>query len=93
VIRDAAGRESSRGAVHKLIDAAGIHATRRVIISTEPFAGVFRSHSAKADVVFLGMHPAEGESQTQLYRRYDDLLKDMPTTILVHSSGEADLFA
>jgi len=93
VIRDDAGRASSREAVHKLIDAARIHATRRVIVSTEPFADVFRSHSAKADVVFLGMNPIEGETETDFYRRHNDLLKDMPTTILVHSSGEADLFA
>jgi len=93
VIRDAAGRESSREAVHKLIDAARIRATRRVIVSTEPFAEIFRSHSSKADVVFLGLHPVENESEAEFYRRHEDLLKDMPTTVLVHSSGEADLFA
>jgi len=93
VIKDAAGRESSRQAVRKLVEAARIRAEPRVIVSAEPFSEVFRSHSAKADVVFLGLHPSEDESAAQLYRRVSELLTDMPTTILVHSSGEADLFA
>lgn len=93
VVKDAAGRDSSRRAVRELIEAARIRAEPRVIVSAEPFSDIFRSHSAKADVVFLGLNPSEDESAGQLYHRVGDLLTDMPTTILVHSSGEADLFA
>ncbi|MHC4743863.1 MAG: amino acid permease [Planctomycetota bacterium] len=92
VIKDAAGRDSSRQAVRKLVEATRIRAVPRVIVSTEPFGDVFRSHSAKADVIFLGMQPSEDETSAQLYGRISDLLADMPTTILVHSSGEADVF-
>jgi len=92
VIGDAAGRDSSRQAVRKLVEATRIRAVPRVIVSTEPFVDVFRSHSAKADVIFLGIQPTEDETSTQLYGRFSDLLADMPTTILVHSSGEADVF-
>ena len=92
VIRDAAGRDSSRQAVRKLVEATRIRAEPRVIVSTEPFYDVFRSHSAKADVTFLGMQSSDDETSTQFYGRISDLLADMPTTILVHSSGEADVF-
>jgi amino acid transporter len=92
VIGDAAGRDSSRQAVRKLVEATRLRAIPRVIVSTEPFTDVFRSHSAKADVIFLGIQPSEEETSTELYNRISDLLKDMPTTILVHSSGEADVF-
>jgi amino acid transporter len=92
VIGDAAGRDSSRQAVRKLVEATRIRAVPRVIVSTEPFADVFRSHSAKADVIFLGIQPSENETSAELYSRISDLLSDMPTTILVHSSGEADVF-
>ncbi len=92
VIGDAAGRDSSRQAVRKLVEATRIRAVPRVIVSTEPFVDVFRSHSAKADVIFLGIQPTEDETSAQLYGRISDLLADMPTTILVHSSGEADVF-
>lgn len=93
VIGDAAGRDSSRQAIRKLVEAARIRAVTRLIVSTEPFSDVFRSHSAKADVIFLGFQPSKEESAGHLYGRLSDLLSDMPTTILVHSSGEADLFA
>jgi hypothetical protein len=93
VIQDAAGHASSRQAIRELIQAARIRATPRVIVSTEPFFDVFRDHSAKSDVIFLGMQAPDGETSAQSYRRLSELLADMPTTILVHSSGEADLFA
>jgi len=93
VIGDPAGRDSSRQAIRKLVDAARIRAVTRLIVSTEPFKDVFRSHSAKADVIFLGFQPSKEESAEQLYNRLSDLLSDMPTTILIYSSGEADLFA
>ena len=92
VIGDAAGRESSRQAIRELIEAARIRAEPRIIVSTEQFNDVFRSHSAKADVIFLGIQHSDNETSVQLYGRITELLKDMPTTILVHSSGEADLF-
>jgi len=92
VIGDVAGRDSSRQAVRKLVEATRIRAVPRVIVSAEPFADIFRSHSAKADVIFLGIQPSEEETSTELYTRICDLLEDMPTTILVHSSGEADVF-
>jgi amino acid transporter len=92
VIGDAAGRDSSRQAVRKLVEGTRIRAVPRVIVSTEPFDEVFRNHSAKADVIFLGIQPSEDETSTELYNRISGLLVDMPTTILVHSSGEADVF-
>jgi amino acid transporter len=92
VIGDAAGRESSRQAIRELIEAARIRAEPRIIVSTEQFNDVFRSHSANADVIFLGIQHSDDVTSAQLYSRISELLKDMPTTILVHSSGEADLF-
>jgi hypothetical protein len=92
-IRDPAGFESSRQAIASLIEAARIRAEAEVIVSTDPFPEVFRRHSGQADVVFLGMQPSEEETHADLYRRLSNLLEPMPTTILIHSSGEADVFA
>jgi hypothetical protein len=93
VIGDEAGRQSSRQAIRELVEATRIRAEPRVIVSTDSFSNVFRSHSAKADVIFLGMQPPSDEPTDQSYKRLTALLSDMPTTILVHSSGEADVFA
>jgi amino acid transporter len=93
VIGDEAGRQSSRQAIRELVEATRIRAEPRVIVSTDSFSNVFRSHSTKADVIFLGLQPPGDESAEHVYQRLTALLSDMPTTILVHSSGEADVFA
>jgi len=94
VIGDEAGRRSSRQAIRELVEATRIRAATRVIVSTDSFSNIFRSHSAKADVIFLGMQPPGDETAEQCYHRLSDLLSDMPHhPSLVHSSGEADVFA
>lgn len=93
LIGDEAGRQSSSRAIRELVEATRIRAEPRVIVSTDSFSNVFQSHSAKADVIFLGMQPPGDEPAKESYRRLTALLSDMPTTILVHSSGEADVFA
>jgi hypothetical protein len=93
VVPDDAGRESSRQAVKSLIEAARIRAEPRIIVSTEPFTEILHKHSSLSDVIFLGLQASEGEAPVDLYHRTNSLLEDAPTTILVHSSGEADVFA
>jgi len=93
LIRDAAGRDSSRQAISSLVEAARIRAETRVVVSTDAFPQVLRDHSTKADVVFMGIHPRDEQPFVEYYQGLDQVLEGMPTTILVHSSGEADLFA
>jgi len=93
VIRDAAGHESSMQAVRSLIEAARIRAEASVLVSTDSFAEILRRHSADADAVFLGLQVMEDEFSIDSYDKLTALLEPMPTTILVHSSGEADVFA
>ncbi len=93
LIRDAAGRESSRQAIRSLVENTRIRAEARVVVSAEPFETVLTSHSSKADVVFMGIHPPEdGQDPEKYYFETSKTLEHMPTTILVHSSGEADVF-
>jgi amino acid transporter len=93
-IGDAAGRDSSREAVKGLVEASRLRAEARVVVSSDPFPTVFRQHSAKADVVFMGLQPPAEDLDAQAsYRNLTHLLDAMPTAILVHSTGDADLFA
>ena len=92
-VRDRAGRESSKAAIDKLIETARIRAEARVIVSEDPFVQVLKAHSAKSDVLFMGLHHEDDQAHGEVYRHLDGILTDMPTTILVHSSGEADLMA
>lgn len=93
-VHDAAGRESSRTAVHGLVEASRLRAEARVVVAEEPFPNVLHQHSVKADVVFMGLPiPAEDQDSLHVYRQLSSLLAPMPTTVLVHSTGDADLFA
>ncbi len=93
LIRDAAGRESSRQAIRSLVESARLPAEARVVVSTDPFETVLTSHSSKADVVFMGIQPLEeGQDPEQYFQQTTKILKHLPTTIMVHSSGEADVF-
>jgi len=94
LVRDAAGRESSREAIRSLVENARIRGEVRVVVSLEPFESVLTDHSSKADVVFMGINPpGDGQDSEEFYQKTSHLLEHMPTTILVHSSGEADVFA
>lgn len=94
LVRDSAGRESSKEAIKSLVHNSRIQAEARVVVSTDPFAEVLASHSAKADVVFMGIHPPEeGQKHEDFFMKMNKILEHIPTTIMVHSSGEADVFA
>ena len=42
---------------------------------------------------FMGFRPPTDERAQQFYTSINELLEDMPTTLLITSSGEADVFA
>ncbi len=92
-VRDEKGRPSSEEALEKLIQAARIQAFAQVVVSDSPFIEVFRRHSQYADAIFMGIHLPEEEEIPATYQSITTMLEGMPTTLLVHSSGEADLFA
>jgi amino acid transporter len=93
LIPDDAGRESSRQVLEELIHSARIPAQACVIVSSDPFSEVLQSHSAQADLVFLGLPYQDDEHVIINYRHLNLMLENMPTSILVRSSGEADFSA
>ncbi len=93
VISDAAGFESASQAVRSLIESARIRAEPCLIVSKDSFADLLARHSSQSDALFLGLQPSDAESPVEFYHRMTTLLTPMPTTIMVYSSGEADVFA
>jgi len=63
------------------------------VVSSDPFSEVFQANSAQADLVFLGLPYQDDENVIINYRHLNLMLENMPTTILVRSSGEADFSA
>ena len=77
--------------LEQLLDAARLEADTAAVPHGS-FADRLRETSRGSDVVFLGFEPPEDERASDWYQAYDDLLQDLPTTLVVCSSGDADLF-
>ena len=54
-------------------------------------SNTLQTHSADADVVFLGLTPPRENKEEAFYQQYAALVSGLPTTMLVCSAGEADL--
>lgn len=94
LIRDEAGRQPSREALEKLVSHARMDAEVEVIVSDDEFPKVLERHSSDASVVILGFKiPEEREEEAFRFQMYfERMISPLPTTLLVSSSGEADVF-
>lgn len=93
LIQDEAGLQPATEALKQLIDAARIDAKTEVVVSKEPFHEVLKTHSKDASVVFIGFNVPEESEAWEFQQRYEEIIVDLPTTLMVCSSGKADLFA
>jgi hypothetical protein len=93
VVGDEGRRQQAFEALRTLIDAARVEATVEVIVSTDTFEKVLYRASHDATAVFLGMLITGDVEPSHFQERYQGMLDGLPTTILVASSGEADLLA
>ena len=93
LVEDEPSRVPSQEALSALAAAARIDAEIIIVVSKEPFEVVLSRYSRESDVVFLGFQPPEEDRAASFAHFCEQTLKDMPTTILVSSSGEADLLA
>jgi hypothetical protein len=92
-VPDEAGRHPATEALENLMDAARVSGEAAVIVSEEDFAGVLHRHSEDASLVIPGFNVPGISACQEFQRRFDLMLAGMPTTLLVYSSGEADVMA
>lgn len=93
LIDDEAGRGPSTQALEELLIRARVQAEVQVLVSTAPFAEVLQRHSDDATVVFLGFNVPEASAALSFQSYFEKLMSGLPTTLLISSSGEADLLA
>lgn len=97
LIENEAGREPALQALRPMIEGARFNAETQVVVSQEPFKQVLRNYSKDADCIFLGFELPEPDQTAPWHERFDDLLEDMPTTLLISAAqtpaGEEDLLA
>ena len=79
--------------LEQLIHDARVDAIPTVIVSDASFPELLRDHSRDADCVVLGFEVPEEGQEESWYRRYDELLEDMPPAIMVCSAGDMDVMA
>ncbi|MCK5804028.1 MAG: hypothetical protein KAI66_14425, partial [Lentisphaeria bacterium] len=83
----------TRQEFEQICAASRITAEIHIAISTDPFPKTLREHSENASLILLGFIPPGEEDQMAFFETTDTMLTDMPTTMFVNSSGEADLLA
>lgn len=91
IIGEPAEHAATSKELSTLISAARMKIAIKVIISKEPFADIFRTYSKDATAIFIGFSVPKPEAASSFHRSFTQLLTGMPTTMLVHSTGEADL--
>ena len=92
LIDDEAGRDPSTSALEALLEQARVKGVVQVLVSPEPFAEVLQRHSTDATVVLLGFNVPEEEAAGAFQHYFESIMANLPTTLLVSSSGEADMF-
>lgn len=87
-----AGRIPAEEALQELIHAARVDAVAKAVLSSEEgLAAVIRSHSSDADCVILGFELPEPGGEVGFHAAFARLTADLPTTLLVRSSGRERL--
>jgi len=86
-----------RGDAHKeleqLIEAARMDVAVETIIFDDSFPNMLRRYSGNATVIFLGLSIDANTDPIKFQEAYTALLLGMPTTIMIQSTGEADLLS
>ncbi len=76
-----------------LVEAARLDAEINVVDLRGSFKETLTDHSADASVVFMGFEVPKAEDMENFYSNFNSLFEELPTTLLINSTGEADLLA
>ncbi len=78
--------------IQALIEAARIVAEIQIVHELS-IGDALRRHSSDASVVLMGFRPPSDEGAETFHRSFERLTEGLPTTLLIASSGEANLLA
>ena len=86
-------REHAEAELYQLTEAARVKAEVKVLVSQTVFSESLHEYSSDAAAVLLGFFIPHQEDAHAFHQRYAELVEGLPTTLLVCSSGSADLLA
>jgi hypothetical protein len=78
--------------LEELLDAARLDADYLVLESGD-FASQLQKTSGDADLVMLGFKPPTGDRAEGFHKAYSQFVEGLPTTLIVCSTGDADLLS
>jgi len=92
IVSNRAEEGQARTKLKYLVKKARLSAVVDIIVSDEAPRNIISRMSSRADLVFMGM--SEGDAfEFDLYlQKMEGLLRTLPTTVIVLSNGEVDLF-
>jgi hypothetical protein len=93
VVRSNAEAQEAKRDMTRLRDQARIRANIEVVKSDQPPTEVIASTSAASDLVMLGMVATSSGEARRYLEQIEPLIDRLPTTLLIWSNGEADVFA
>ena len=93
LIQNEEGRQPANQALEKLVNSARVDVEVQIIVSEDQFIEVVQRHSKKAAAVILGFTPPQPEEAQKFYDKFNNIITNLPTTLLVSSTGQADLMA
>lgn len=85
-------REHAQEQLASLLEAARLDADY-LVLDAGNFEDSLKEHSHDADTVLLGFTPPADEHAADFHSTYSRLVKTLPTTLIVCSSGQADLLS
>ncbi len=92
LIRDQRLNQRANDALKAIMEAARMgNAQVEVIVSDESFDKILQMHSRDATVIFMGFAVPELGDAANFHQQFSTLLASLPTVLLIHSTGEADL--
>lgn len=92
-IRSNNNAEETRFELESLIENARIKAIVKIIVSQMDFSSILKENSSDASIIFLGFDIPEPSGILAFQSSFDKMLNDMPTTMLISSTGDADLLS
>ena len=91
VVQDTSLQYDAHSELKALIDSSRMNIAIKVFCSREPFDSLLHTHSKNATVIFMGFEVPDESTADSFQQAMSSLLHGLPTTLLVRSTGEADL--
>lgn len=90
IVESVREKREAEGAIGRVLDEARVHASARVLLREDrPIAEIIKAESASTDLAIIGLAlPPADQPSDAFFERMNNILRGMPTTILVHSARD-----